>query len=254
MDQDYPILEFDTAREAFIEPEQLVQPCDVPEACVLCYFGEAIERLLADRQYMAVNTFRSEGIDLPVYVVDYNGTRVGLLQACVGAPLAAAQLEELTAMGFSEYIVCGACGVLKDDIAAGRFIIPTTAVRDEGTSYHYAPPTREMIADRHAVAVIESVLTANRVPYVKGKVWTTDAFYRETPDKVARRRADGCITVDMEASALMAVAQFRGVTLGAIHYAGDSLAGQQWDHREYNTRFDVRARLLTLALEAAIAL
>jgi nucleoside phosphorylase len=82
--------------------------------------------------------------------------------------------------------------------------------------------------------------------------WTTDAVYRETRAKVSLRRAEGCITVEMEAAALLAVARFRGVMLGQLLYAGDSLGGEAWDHRDWMHADDARESLFWLAMDAAI--
>jgi uridine phosphorylase len=141
--------------------------------------------------------------------------------------------------------------VLDREIVVGHVVVPISAVRDEGTSYHYLPPSREVAASSEGVAAIERTLRRHGVPYLLGKTWTTDAFYRETPDKVARRRAEGCHMVEMEAAAFFAVAQFRGVSFAQMLYAGDDVSGAEWDHREWQ-RLPVRERLFWLAAEACL--
>ena len=69
------------------------------------------------------------------------------------------------------------------------------------------------------------------VDHLLGKTWTTDAFFRETPNKIKERKAEGAICVEMESSALMAVAQFRKEQLGFILAAGDDVSGLTWDQR-----------------------
>jgi uridine phosphorylase len=150
--------------------------------------------------------------------------------------------------------------VLDREIAVGHVIVPTSAVRDEGTSYHYLPPGREVSASPAAVAAITQTLEARHVPYILGKTWTTDAIFRETAGKVARRRAEGCLAVEMEAAAFFAVAQFRGVTFGQMLYGGDDVSGSEWDDRgewggcDWQGRQSVRERLFWLAAEACLAL
>jgi uridine phosphorylase len=158
------------------------------------------------------------------------------------------------AHGCRKFVACGGAGVLDRDIDAGHIIVPTSAVRDEGASYHYMPPSREVEASAEGVAAIERVLKERGRPYTVGKTWTTDAFYRETPDKVALRRSEGCITVEMEAAAFFAVARFRGVTFAQMLYGGDDVSGEEWDHREWHTRRSVREDLLWLAAEACLLL
>jgi uridine phosphorylase len=133
-------------------------------------------------------------------------------------------------------------------------IVPESAVRDEGTSYHYMPPSREVAADPDAVAAIERVLTRCKVPYLKAKTWTNDAIYRETTGKVGRRRAEGCLTVEMEAAAFFAVARFRGIKFGQLLYGGDDVSSETWDGREWDTRTSIREKLFWLAVESVLGI
>ena len=252
MRKDFPILEFDSDRTAFIRPENHIKPIDISERAVICFFSDAIEQLLTEYSHEVVAHISLEGFNLPVYELDYKDEKVVLVQAIVGAPLAAGHIENLTAYGCKKYIACGGCGVLNDDIAVGHLIIPTSAIRDEGTSYHYAPPSREIAMCKRAVQIIEATLTEQKVPYIKGKTWTTDACYRETPSKVMQRKQEGCLTVEMEASAFIAVAQYNQVEFGQILYAGDSLGGDEWDSRDWISRTDIRKFVLKLALDACL--
>lgn len=101
---------------------------------------------------------------------------------------------------------------------------------------------------------MEQGLKQRDIPYLKAKTWTTDAIYRETRDKIALRVQEGCVTVEMEASAFFAVAQFLGVTLGQILYGGDDLSGTEWDGRKWISRRDVRENLVELCLELCLEL
>ena len=247
---EYPILEFDDDKNAFIKPTDVIKPIDISEKCVLCFFSEAIEKILLKYPNKIAAHFKSEGFSFPVYELEYNGAKIALLQAAVGAPLAAGQIEELTALGCRKYIVCGGCGVLQKEIAVGHLIIPTAAVRDEGTSYHYIKPAREIIANERVVQIIENVMIERNFPYIKAKTWTTDAFYRETPEKIKQRKSEGCVTVEMETSAYIAASQYNNVEFGQILYAGDNLGGEEWDKRSFNSRTDIREFVLRLALKA----
>jgi len=254
LSRDFPILEYDEDRNAFIRPERLLAPLDISDRAVICFFLDAIEKIIAEHPHEIVTHLKGEGISLPVYEVDYKGSKVVLVQAIVGAPWAAAHIEELTARGCKKYIACGGCGVLQKDIAVGHLIIPTSAVRDEGTSYHYAPPSREIAMDTRVVQIIEETLKEQGAAYIKAKTWTTDAFFRETPGKIKLRKEEGCVTVEMEASAFIAAAVYNNVDFGQILYAGDSLAGEAWDGREWNRRVDIREAVLKLALDTCLRL
>jgi len=253
---DYPILEFDATREAIIEPAKLLDPLpNMPEHCVLCFFGEVFRDLVTAGRLTLLHNCISEMGKHPLYALETEGgQRVAVFHSGVGAPLAIGLLEELIALGGRKFIACGGAGVLNRDIAVGHVVIPESAVRDEGTSYHYLPPSREVMGDPAAIRTLERVLQRHHVPYIVGKTWTTDAFYRETPDKVARRRSEGCLTVEMETAAFFALAQFRQVTLGQLLYGGDDVSGDDWDHRDWEKRTSVRERLFWLALEACLEL
>jgi uridine phosphorylase len=250
----YPILEFDPAREALIEPSRLIKPCDIPEHCVICFFQEVIDHIVEEHQAAIAVNLQSEVGAHPIYEITHNNRRLAFFHPGVGAPLAAGLLEEAIACGCRKFIVCGSCGVLQKDIAVGHLIVVSGAVRDEGVSYHYLPPGREVQANRSGVAALKAILNQRGVPYLTGKTWTTDAIYRETPNKIAARKSEGCLTVEMEAASLMAVAQFREVVLGQVLYGGDDLSGGEWDHRRWQSRRDVRENLFWLAAEACLKL
>ena len=249
---EFPILEFDTDKNAHISPAKLIKPIDIAENAVLCFFNDAIETLLSETPYRVAYNVSGE-MPLPVYELDYEGGKVVLVRALVGSPLTAI-LEDLAALGCKKFIACGGAGVLDKNLAVGHIIIPTSAIRDEGTSYHYIAPSREIKMDETVVQHIEKVLFEKGVSFVKGKTWTTDAMYRETPARIKRRKEEGCITVEMEASAFMAVSQYLGTKFGQILYAGDNLDCEVWDSRSWYSRTDVRASVLKLALDVCVSM
>lgn len=255
MHQDYPILEFDSSPLALIEPSHIIQPLpDMPIRCVLCFFQEAIRAVCGDGKAQVIHHLGSEIGHNPVYLLEQNGQQLAVVHPGVGAPLAAACLEELIALGCKQFTACGGAGVLDRDLALGHVVIPVSAVRDEGTSYHYLPPSREVAAHPEGVAALEKMLQMHQVPYVLGKTWTTDGIYRETPAKIQHRREEGCLTVEMEAAAFFAVAVFRHVTFAQILYSGDDLSGDAWDHRDWHKQASTREKLFWLAVEAVLAL
>ena len=250
----YPILEFDNEKTAFIEPSEVIKNINAPKSCVITYFKDVIAKKLEEGKLEQISTIRSATIDIPVYKTDVNGEPVCLVLGYLGSAGAAGQLEILIASGCSKFIVCGSAGVLQKDIAVGHLIVPYSAVRDEGASYHYIEPSREIECSPQTVKVIEQVLENYHIPYIKAKTWTTDAFYRETKGKIALRLSEGCVTVEMEAAAFFAVSKFRGVKLGQILYGGDDLSGNEWDDRNWNQVIDVRTNMVELAMEISLKL
>lgn len=133
--------------------------------------------------------------------------------------------DTLSEIKTDKYIVFGGSGCLNKEIAHGKVMIPTEAYRDEGTSYHYAPAS-DYIPVKNA-DVVARFMEENKIPFVKGKTWTTDSFYRETVNNFEKRKADGCISVEMECAAIQAMCNFRGLDLYMFLTCGDLLDAPQ---------------------------
>ena len=247
-----PILDFDPTREALLDPALAIRPFDLPARVVVCFFRDEIAALVAERRGREIGRLVSELGSHPVFEIELDGQRVAIAQAGVGAPLAAGWLDELIALGGRAFVAAGGAGVLVPDLAVGHVIVPTAAIRDEGTSYHYLPASREVAPTEDALAAIIATLDHRGIPHVSGKTWTTDAIYRETRDKIRQRVAEGCLTVEMEAAAFFAVARFRGVSFGQMLYAGDDLSGAAWDDRGWPRHGTGRSALIRLAAEAVV--
>lgn len=250
----YPILEFDPSPEAFIEPSKIIQARDLPEHCVICFFREVIEKVVSEYNARIAVQYHWEDGQHTIYEISYLGRRLAFLHPGVGAPIAAGLFEEAIAFGCRKFIACGGCGVLERDLAVGHLIVVSGAVRDEGVSYHYLPADREVVANESGVDALVRIMKERGLPYQVGKTWTTDAPYRETANKIKQRREEGCLTVEMESAALMAVAQFRNVLFGQALYGGDDLSGPEWDNRQWQSRRDIRESLFWLCVDACLSL
>jgi uridine phosphorylase len=251
---DYPITEFDSDEQAFIEPSMTTRPRDVAEYCVPCFFLEVIEKVAADHNARVVVANRWEDGLHRLYEIDYEGGKLAFYHPGIGSAMSAALLEEVIAFGCRKFVACGGCGVLNTDLGLGQLLCVSAAVRDEGASYHYLPPAREVAAAPAALTTISETLDRRGIPFVVGKTWTTSAPYRETRARIARRRSEGCLVVEMEAAGMLAVAEFRGVPFGQILYGGDDLTGNAWDNRNWQNRRQVRENLFWLCAEAVLAL
>ena len=254
MKKEFPILEFDPDKNALINPQKEIKAIDIPVRCVICFFQDVINKLNQQKKLTRVATQKSEAGKHPIYVFEFKDEKLALFHPAVGAPISAGLLEEVIARGCKKFMVCGSAGVLDSSIARGHVLVPIAAVRDEGTSYHYLPPGREVSANPNAIHAIETVLKKAGIDYLLTKTWTTDAFYRETPKKIALRKSEGCLTVEMEAAALFAVAQFRNVILGEILYGGDDVGGKEWNSRKWTKDKDMRKKFFWLAAEACLEL
>lgn len=242
-----PILEFDDNPQAVIMPTHEDLDLNLPSRCVYAFLGEEIERYANAIGAEKVGEFVSATKTYPVYVMTYNGEEICLAQAPVGSAAAAQFLDWLIGYGVKQILSTGTCGVLVD-MPENVFLIPTRALRDEGASYHYVAPSRYIEVNRRALTAIETVLRQASIPYQEVMTWSTDGFYRETPDKVAYRIEEGCSVVEMECAALAAVAQLRDAVWGLLLFTADSLADlENYDQRDWGSEAFEKA--LELCLE-----
>jgi len=154
---DYPILEYDTQETAVIEPNHRKLPPVLPPVCVLTFFGEVLNDFLSRHETEILLHFESEMRLFPVYGFTFRGVPLCVVQAVVGSASIAAMADYLFAYGAKTLLACGGCGVLCD-IPAGDVILPTSALRDEGASYHYLPPSREIELDGDIVLALKENL------------------------------------------------------------------------------------------------
>ena len=242
---------FDNTTEAVINPSQLAPPIDDFPKLAVVTFGERVIGAL-NEHYNARQIGEMEAcVTIPIYQINYAGKDIAVYCTTVGGPATAGLLEEMISKGCKKFVFFGSCGVLKNDIAAKSLIVPTSAYRDEGTSYHYMPPS-EYVEVTTAERLAE-ILSELKLPHVCGKTWTTDAIYRETRNTVEKRKNDGCITVEMECASIMSVAQFRDIPVYQFFYAADNLDAEEWDERTFGRLpQDSREKFLRIALEVAV--
>lgn len=218
---------------------------------VVLTFQKQIEDVLV-RETGAVlmgNGFSTQ-TDAPFYAGTLDGVPMHIQRLPVGAPMAVVALEMLIASGATTFVLAGIAGSLSPDAPIGGIVIPTGAVREEGTSYHYLPPDSDPMPDAPLVAALQRAAVRREIVAHAGRVWTTDAIYREMGWKVRQYAAAGVLAVEMELSALLAVAQVRGVRLAAVLTISDELF-RPWNPGWHNDAFDAgRRAAAALALDA----
>lgn len=241
----YPVCEYDTSRDPIIKPADFLAKT-LPSKCVITFFRKELDQLVEEKKLPIIGHLNSEVLDIPIY--GYNDS-ICLTMPFSTAPGAAGTIEELHAMGCDKFIVCGGAGSIKKDSQVGEIIVPLAAVRDEGTSYHYLEPSREVECHKAAAEHVISGLEKLGIPYITGKTWTTDAMYRETPEMIELRRNEGCITVEMETAAFFAVSKYYDIPLAQLLYAGDDVSGEKWDTRNWNKQKNVRSNMIITAIK-----
>ena len=200
-------------------PEQ-----SAPQGVMLCY-DDRLMRHILDNQ--ATTRYRLTAGE--VYLLDDTAGRIAVVgRFGVGAPAAVIVLEELAMAGVKRFMSIGTAGTLQKQIKVGDLVVCDRAIRDEGTSHHYLKHSKYAHASKKMTARIIASLKKRRRKYVVGTSWTIDAPFRETVMEARHYQQEGVATVEMEASALFAVAEYRGLEMGSILAVSDSLAELEW--------------------------
>jgi len=156
----------------------------------------------------------------------------------VGGPALAIAVEELAAIGARRFLSVGFAGSLAAELEVGTTVLCSRALRDEGTSFHYARPSTWAWPTRELYLRLADRLRRLRVPFAVGSSWTVDAPYRETIAEVRSVRARGVRTVEMEASAPFTVARVRGRQSAALLTVSDLLDERGWTPRPTTRSID----------------
>lgn len=248
----YPIIEFDSNKNALINPESTTKNYPrIHSKLVITFFKDVIDQLLLEKQIELKFTIKGENtLDIYQYIHD----DVMIIEGKLGAPACAGFLEELISLGAKEVMFCGGGGALRKEITFGKFVLVEDAIRDEGLSYHYYKPSRTIQANHAVNDHIRNELEKRNIPFIQGRVWTTDAFFRETKSIIELRRNEGALIVEMEQAAMLAVANYREIAYGAIIYSGDDVSSDIWDSRSWRHKGDIRYNLVQLCKEIVLTL
>ena len=248
------LAEFDTNKNAVINPDMTFQKMEnFPETVVSVFSHQLFGAILEFLGGTKIAESHDVDGDWPVYEVNYKGKRFAYYKGRLGGPACVGCFEELVALGAKRIILLGNCGVLDRNIKDCGIIIPTRAIRDEGTSYHYALAEDYIEVNLKYREEFKAVCDEFGYPYVEGTTWTTDAFFRETQKKIEARKKMGAICVEMECASMQAFCNFRGVEFFQFLYAGDNLDHSAWDPRSLSgsARLDDKQKIALLAFELA---
>ncbi len=241
-----PILEYDDSSREVIAPDHDWTGGMLPEKCLFAFLGDVVHRYAEQHDATVAETLITVSHDIKIYVLHEENEDICLVQSPIGAPAAAQVLDTLVNCGCKKVIAVGSCGVLTD-LPENAFIVPTKALRAEGTSYHYLPASRFIELDEEPIAAIEKTFEKHGLPFVTCTTWSTDGFFRETADMVKYRAEEGCSVVEMECAALAACSRKRGAKFGQFLFTADSLANvHEYDARDFGTGSHEKALLLGL--------
>ena len=182
--------EFDECRTSTFDPYEVENVIvGFPKIGITCFSKKLLDRYVEIFNGEKIAEISNANGKVPVYKIIYKGIEIALFMSMVGASVCVVQYEEILAMGLEKLIMFGTCGVLDRNIQDLAIIIPNSAIRDEGTSYHYMKSSEEVSVNEKYISEFINILNDNNVSYVVGKAWTTDAPYRETRAKVLIRWA-----------------------------------------------------------------
>ena len=242
-----PILEYDNYSSEVIKPNHGCEEVNLPKLCVFAFLGDCVDKFAMENHATIAEEFENCSRITNIYVLEYQGHEICLVRPNIGAPAAAQLLDMLISCGCTKIIATGSCGVLVD-VKENAFLIPTKALRDEGTSYHYLPPSRYIDIDKEMIRLIEDGFNNLTIPYGECTTWTTDGFFRETQEMVQYRLQEGCSVVEMECAALAACAQKRKASFGQFFFTADSLSNVM-EHDERDWGISSHEKALHIALE-----
>lgn len=217
-----------------------------PTGVIICYSRSLMDHILKNHKTTRVNGFFAE-----MHLLGETKNKVAVIgKFGIGAPVVVTLLEELIAFGTKKFISIGTAGTLQKHIQIGSLMVCDRAIRDEGTSHHYLKSSKYAYASKDMTEKIKKSLEKFGQKYFVGTSWTIDAPYRETVAEAKQYQKEGVATVEMEASALFAVAQYRKADLGCIFTISDSLADLEWKPKFHLKKMKQRKETLyKLALD-----
>ncbi|MFW6014342.1 MAG: nucleoside phosphorylase [Candidatus Nanoarchaeia archaeon] len=219
-------------KEAIFTPEMALQyrikregkpNFPVPNGVIFCINWDLLNYILENNEYDEV-----EGFFARCYLLRKENILV-ISKFGIGAPTTIALFEELIAYGVKNFISIGNAGGISADVNIGDIVVCEKAIRDEGVSYHYVPASKYAQSSLNMTRILKEVLSNKNIDFCSGVSWTTDAFFRETIEEVEHYQKEDVLTVEMEASALFAVAEYRNVNISVLFTISDSLAKLKWD-------------------------
>ncbi len=198
------------------------------DKCIIIFSEVIFEYMLATYSYEKVGEIRCCNGKKTVYIFEIAGMKIAGYLSHIGSALAGSDVIDVNWLtGASQFIMFGSAGALDSDITTGKFVVPTETYREEGMSYNYVAPA-DYIEIKNA-KIVKEIFDELKLPSVEGKVWTTDAIYRETKAKLEARKDEGCIAVEMELAGVQAVCDFYGWDLYDFLVTGDVLDQPVYD-------------------------
>jgi uridine phosphorylase len=192
------------------------------DKCIVIFSKVVYDHVLQQYECTQVAEIGACNGSIPVWAFEHKGEKIAFYLTMIGSALAGSMVAEVNHItGATKFVMFGSCGSLDAEQTDGKFIIPTQAYRGEGLSYYFAK-AQDYIDIKNSDRLAE-IFAELSIPFVQGRVWTTDSMLRETVNLVNKRKSEGCIAVEMEVAGVQAVCDFFGFELYDFLAAGDVL-------------------------------
>ncbi len=244
------IHDFDNETEPLIKLENFYgSPKQLVDKCLIIFSKEIHDHLLAAYTCEQIGLITGCNGNTPIYRMPFGDGAIAFYLTGIGSTIASGTCYEVHwQTGATKFIMFGSCGSLDREQTSGRYIVPSACYRGDGCSYYYAPPSDYLTVKNSGK--VAAVFDELGVPYVQAKVWTTDSMLRETVGLVHKRKAEGCIAVEMELAGVEAMCEYYGLELYDFLEAGDVLEENAYDTQDlYKANHHLEK--LRIALEIA---
>nr|WP_241247470.1 nucleoside phosphorylase [Lactobacillus acetotolerans] len=241
------LVDFDSNSKAVLEPNHDQKDYHFPKRLLYAFVpDDSIQKFLQKYQHKVIGEFLCISFNPKIYEIKIAGERFTLCQAPLGAPAATQLLDWLIAYGVKQVLAIGSAGVLTA-IPENYFLVPTKAIRDEGTSFHYLARSNYINLQSTFLTKVEKAMKSMHYKVEEIMTWTTDGSFRETPAKVQQSKKLGASTVETECAAMAACAQFRHVDFAQILFTADSLNDLNTDNeRDWGVSSQIKVMNLAI--------
>lgn len=237
-EKNFPILDHALDQPSAFTPQSLIDDVRrsrripsgiVPPVCILEFDGDITDWLV--REGIAKPFEPWACFHTAMFAMELEGVTCGIIARTIGGPYAVLIAEQLQAAGAKLIVGLTSAGRVSPDLPLPCLVVATNAIRDEGTSYHYLPPDREVACMPPVVPLLERELIATGWSVRSGKVWTTDAPYRETEAQIKKWAREGVLAVEMQTASLFAFGIARQASVASVLMVSNAVdhTGKQFD-------------------------